>query len=134
MNKVQKAYALAKAAYKAAEDEETRVERAFIARHNIKNSDGTTPDYLWKWDAPDDEWDAMNALLDAEEGGQAALDMMDAAKKALVSAEDALIEYAISISPAGIRDTLRRGAKNQLSVREKLIDLAFRLDTRTVRA
>ena len=49
-----------------------------------------------------------------------------------IAAEDRLIEYGISIAPAGIRATLTKGAKDNYAARQKLIDLVLRLDISTV--
>lgn len=54
------------------------------------------------------------------------------ARAALIAAEDRLIEYGISIAPAGIRATLTKGAKDNYAARQKLIDLVLRLDISTV--
>ena len=43
-----------------------------------------------------------------------------------------MIEYGLSIAPAGIRSTLAKGAKDNYTTRQKLIELVFRLDVSTV--
>ena len=43
-----------------------------------------------------------------------------------------MIEYGLSLAPAGIRATLAKGAKDNYTTRQKLIDLVFRLDVSTV--
>jgi hypothetical protein len=53
------------------------------------------------------------------------------ARDALKSAEEALIEYALSIAPAKIRETLRRGMR-VIAFRNRLIDDVMLLDTKTV--
>lgn len=54
-----------------------------------------------------------------------------AAKTALREAESALVEYALSVAPAKIRDTLRSGCK-KIVFREKLIGSIMRLDAAAV--
>jgi hypothetical protein len=56
------------------------------------------------------------------------------ARLSLKEAESALIEYALSIAPAGIREILRRGSRERITIREKLIETIMRLDTSTVPA
>lgn len=133
MNRYQRNYALAKAAYEAARAEENRLDSEFCKAHNLKNPDGTTPDFLFCWDTEDESaWDTMNELQ-AQEGGQAALDFRRQKEAELKEAENALIEYALSIAPAGVRDTLRKGAETMPHIRKSLLDAVFRLDTRTIR-
>lgn len=50
----------------------------------------------------------------------------------LEAAEDAMIAYGLSIAPAGIRDTLERGVKENYTIRLKVIDAVFRLDVSSV--
>jgi hypothetical protein len=53
---------------------------------------------------------------------------------ALKDAENALIEYGLSIAPAEIRKILRRESERPVEIREQLIELVVRLDTKTVKA
>ena len=53
---------------------------------------------------------------------------------ALKAAEDRIVEYRLSLAPAGIRSPLEKGAKDSHATRQKLIDLVFRLDVSTVPA
>lgn len=128
MNKQQRAYAKAKAAFALAKEHENETECAYLAAHGYKG-----PLYALEGKIDADLYDALEIGICENEDCAAAFSASIDARKALVKAEDALIEYGISISPAGIRDTLRSGVKRR-EIREKLIGLAFRLDTRTVRA
>ena len=56
-----------------------------------------------------------------------------AAEESIKAAEDAMIAYGLSIAPAGIRDTLERGVKENYTIRLKVIDAVFRLDVSSVR-
>jgi hypothetical protein len=125
MNKVQKNYMVSKAALKAIE--------AVMAEKELKflQSKGRMENHIW---AIEDE--AAFDLLNVEFA--ATVEDLDAdytaARLALKAAETALIEYALSISPVGIRETLRRGSKNKIAIREQLIDVVMRLDTSTIPA
>ena len=44
-----------------------------------------------------------------------------------------MIAYGLSIAPAGIRDTLERGVKENYTIRLKVIDAVFHLDVSTVK-
>ena len=131
MNAVQLAYAEAKAANEAAAEAYDEAEQKYIQTHGIKNEDGTTPRHIWSVECPEDEWDAINEAAGEDPEISEAWKIRGAAEDILRTAEDALIEWSLSIIPAGLRETLEP-AKKQYKVREKLIDLAFRLDARTV--
>jgi len=130
-NKVQREYMAAKALVKALEEREKEMEQAYIAAHGITNPDGTTPARIYcimdeaVFDKANEESSAEIAAcgLEAE---------YNAAQDALKAAEDRMIEYGLSLAPAGIRATLEKGAKGSYTTRQKLIDLVFRLDVSTV--
>ena len=136
MNKQQKAYATAKAQYEALEDIAHEIERKYIAEHNIVNADGEVPAAIYCID-DEEVFDKANADTAAE------LDALQTwkARKALDTAEDALINYGLSIMPVANtaeREKLRNycfginGATLRLKIRQQVIDLTFKLDTRTV--
>ena len=136
MNAEQKAYALARAAYQLAKDEIKRYEQDFIVRENVHNQDGSVPDHIWAIDTDFDEdyFDGLCDKLYAEEGFLALCDAETEAYKNLQAAEERLIDYGLSLPmPENIRQTLQEHRK-EYKIRDKLIDLAFRLDTRTVKA
>ena len=136
MNAEQKAYALARAAYQLAKDEIKRYEQDFIVRENVHNQDGSVPDHIWAIDTGFDEdyFDALCDKLYAEDAFQALCNAETEAYKNLQAAEERLIDYGLSLPmPENIRQTLQEHRK-EYKIRDKLIDLAFRLDTRTVKA
>lgn len=137
MNKQQKAYAVAKAQLETLEAQAKEIEREYIAGHNIANPDGTVPAAIY---CIDDE-----AAFDKANADTApALDALEIwkAREALSAAEDALINYGLSIMPEahkGDREKLHsacfglNGYAKQYNIRDKVIALTFRLDTATVR-
>lgn len=125
MNKQQKAYMLAKAAYETALHEQRAAELEYITTNSIKNSDGTTPRHVSCIEDDEVCEKAFEALAEYDTKRYEAF-------QALTKAEDDLIEYGLSIAPESVAETLR-GVKNNLKYREKLIDLTFRLDTKTVK-
>lgn len=128
MNKQQKAYAVARARVEALVESMNENEAQFIREQGITNPDGSTPKRLCMID---DE-DAFGKACECFQQSPLCLnDEYNAAAKELMQAEDALIDYALSIVPPGIADTLQKGRK-QHKIRQRLIDAAFRLDTRTV--
>lgn len=53
-------------------------------------------------------------------------------RTAFLKAERELIDFALSIVPASVRATLAPAAKNDPATRQKVIDLALRLDVSTI--
>lgn len=131
MNRQQKAYALAKARYEAAREAEKNAEAAYIARHGIVNDDGTIPRVIYAIKCADDRFEEILAELDANGELHDVYAEATEATLALHRAEEALIEYGLSLMPAGPAETLRR-AKDRPKYRQRIIDLTFKLDTRTV--
>ena len=126
MNKQQRAYAAAERGLKSAEATMAAAEAAFLERKGrpernlCEIEDDRAFDALLTEFYEDPEIVAMEEDVEAKR----------AVKKA---AEQDLIEYALEISPAGIRETLRRGAERQIQIRRKLIAIVMTLDTNTVR-
>lgn len=135
MNKQQKRYAMAKAKYQLAKDEVKAYEHAFIIRKDVHNGDGSVPDCLWAMDEESDE--LFNSLCDELENDKEYLALCNAetqAYKNFQAAEESLIDYGLSLPmPENIRKTLSEHRKDY-KVRDRLIDLTFRLNTRTVKA
>lgn len=132
MNREQKAYALAKARYEAAREAEKDAEAAYIARHGIKNDDGTIPRALYAIKCDDDRYEEIIAEIDANGELRDVYAEVTEAALALRKAEDALIEYGLGLLPAEPAATLRR-AKDRPKYRDRIIELTFQLDTRTVK-
>lgn len=132
-NKVQRAYMIAKARVQEIESQQKAIEKKYIADNIITNPDGSTPEYVW---CIDDEaaFDKANSELSALIIAAGLEDGLNAARAVLKTAEDRLIAYGLSLAPAGVRATLERGVKQNATIRQKVIDLAFRLDVSTVSA
>lgn len=135
MNKIQNNYAVAKAYYETIDESIKDYEKQWIIDNDIKRLDGSTPDSLWQLCLDDEESMFLDysERLDSDNGYQQLMDEKRIAKKLLHESEESLIDFGLSIAPTGIRETLEKGRSN-LRIREKLIDLAFRLDARTIKA
>lgn len=133
MNRLQREYAEARATVDAIHATMEQVEAEYCTVHGYTDEDGNPVKRIYQID--DD------AQFEAANNGFWALHEQDAkeenaASKALREAEDALIEWGISVMPSSMKreaETLERGADRFTWVRSKLIDLAFRLDARTVK-
>lgn len=135
MNVQQKNYARAKALVDTLKAQEKEIEQAYIKEHNIVNPDGTIPERIY---CIEDE-----ALFEqANEATAPAIDALGLyeAEKLLREAEDDLIRFGLSIAPAKERKILsdrcfgRNGHYVHVDVREKVLELAFRLDVSTTKA
>ena len=128
MNGVQKKYAEAKSLKDAIQHTIDETEEYFVKELGIINGDGTVPSRLFMID---DEEVFDKACEEFEKLHGDLNDEYNATGDALKDAEDALINWGLSIAPSGVREILM-AHKTEYRVRGKLIDLAFRLDSRTV--
>lgn len=131
-NKIQENYMKAKAVVKAIEARQEEIERQYIADKGIVNPDGSVPELLYcmedgaAFDKANEECSAIIVAAGLE-------NELNAARAALKTAEEKLIEYGLSIAPAGVRAVLQEEVKKNACTRMKVIDLVFRLDASTVR-
>lgn len=123
MNKIQKAYAVAKADYDSAKESLEGYERQWLQN----NGYDVTSLYHIEDDA---DFDAACAKYDSDPTAADLSKRLDAYSEILKIAENALIEMGLNLAPTGIQETLRKS--KSIEVRNRLIDLAFRLDTKTV--
>lgn len=131
MNKVQKNYMIAKATLQTYEDMVADIEKKYIAENEITNDDGEIPGRVYCIDDEDvfDKANEETAKIVQESGLE---EKINSARENLKVAEDSMIKFALSIAPAKIRKTLERGAKENYTIRMKLIDYTFRLDSSTL--
>lgn len=134
MNKQQKEYALAKTILETLKAEENDMEKEFCDGLGVVNDDGSIPKRTW---AIDNDEIAEKAIDDfgkiLEDSGLWAKILE--AEKRLRKAEDDMISYSLSLVPyKKERETLENAARINYTTRQKIIDLAFRLDTKTVTA
>ena len=133
MNKIQREYMNAKARVQEIESRQEEIEKKYIADKGIVNPDGSTPEFLWRmdddaaFDKANEEFAALISAAGLESG-------LNAARDALKAAEDRLIAYGLSLAPASVRATLEQGVKQNATIRQKVIDAAYRLDVSTVSA
>ncbi len=120
---MQREYAIAKAANDAAQERLTHYEAEFLRRLGIE------ADEIFSIEK-DDDFDLACDLFDADPRAVELSEDLDRCAEALKSAENALIEIGLTLTPKGIRETLRKS--KSLEIRRRLIDLAYRLDPGTV--
>ena len=129
MNKIQENYAKAKARLDAIKEMQDANEADFIRESGYVNDDGTVPSHLWMMD-DESRFDELSEQFDSSDKNL--FFKVRDAEKELKKAEDALIDFGLSISPVEIRNTLNLN-RNNWKIRKQLVNLAFRLDAKTVK-
>lgn len=120
-----------KARVEAVKAQQEAIEKKYIADNGIVNPDGTTPELIYCME-DDAAFEKANEECSALIVAAGLEDELNAARDALKYAEDRLIAYGLSLAPAHVRATLETEVKRNSSVRQKVLDLAFRLDISTV--
>lgn len=127
---IQKSYIVAQARLNALKAFAAEVEREYIANNGILNPDNSVPEHIFyieditTYEKAVAEW---NDLIVA-----AGLDVqLTAARAELAAAEDKMIEWGLSLLPAETRAALEKEIQHNAAIREKVIDLVFRLDAST---
>lgn len=128
MNKEQKAYALAKAKVDVLKCQQEKNEAEFIRKSGYYNPDGKIPTVLYAIE-DEAEYERLCKAFDVDESNL--FNKQCEAEQALRTAEDNMIDYALSITPEPARSILAE-VRNEYKYHQKLVDLAFRLDTSTV--
>ena len=129
MNKQQKAYLEAREKHCRLRDIFSEMEAVFIKDKKIKNSDGEVPNALY---CIEDEEVFENACDEFEKKYKAECDEITVAKQILKQTEDELIKFGLSFVPKNIEEILTKDAKTSYINRAKIIDLAMKLDTKTI--
>jgi hypothetical protein len=131
-NKQQETYLLAKSNLAVLEAEEKELESKYIKDKGIVNPDGSIPRATWAIDDDKIADMAINEFGHMIETTTLWKSICDA-RELLKVAEDNLLEYAISILPAGMRGTMQEAVKANYTTRIKAIETVMKLDTRTVK-
>ena len=126
----QAAYLAARANYEAVNAAYEEGEAAFLREAGARAASGEVPAKLYMIDDLE-QFERLSAAF--ERSPRYLADDLTAAAALLQSAEVALIQYAIDICPASIRDTIRQGATKSADVRKELLSLILRLDPSTIR-
>lgn len=131
MNKFQKAYMIAKSCVDALKSNLDELEKKYISDKGIVNTDGSIPNHLWCID-DDAEFEKANEEFEALIVAHGLENELNEARDRLKSAENELIAFGLSLAPINVRATLERAVMQNALTREKVLDLAFRLDASTV--
>ena len=133
LHQIQEAYLYAKANLKAAQEREEAADHAWLVAHDIRNPDGTIPTTSWMLEGSDEEVERVFAEMGKDETLNRLWDDTTTARYMLRNAENDLIDWVLSVPgiPAREKATLRQNL-HRLPIREKLIDLAMKLDASTI--
>lgn len=127
----QRAYSQALRSSKMAEAKSSAHERAFLVARGAIDRRGFPALRLWQVE-DDAAFDALEGEYRTDPEAVELQSAEMAARVALIKAEKALVAWALSIVPAGVRATLAPAAETDHTTRKKIIDLAMRLDASTV--
>ena len=131
MNEVQKKYAFAKAQERTLTEIYDEAEAAFIADSGYRDPQtDQPPKHLYQIE-DDGVFEELCEAFSVDPANN--WEEVNRAKDALRKAEDELIEYGLSLCPVKVQEKLRKACKTRLKTREKILDLAFRLDPTTVK-
>ena len=132
LHPAQRAYLIAKANQQTAHEAENAADHAWLVAHDIRNPDGSVPKMSWMLEGSDEDIDRIFAEMGKDETLNRLWDESQNANHLLREAENALIDWALSVPglPTKERETLRQNL-HRLPIREKLIDLAIKLDAST---
>lgn len=114
-------YIAIKTRLKALQNEIAKKEKGYIKEHKIINPDGTIPQEFSDIEN-DDEFDKAMEWLDSDKEMQQLNDAVTVTLTDLHKAENTLIEYAIEIAPAEVKDEIRAAANRSVVYRQKIID------------
>jgi len=121
LHPMQQAYIMAKASFDTLEEQNKNVEKKYIAEHNIKNADGSTPAHIWRIDD-------MAVFEKANRETEKDCIATWPARKILLAAESKLIEWSLTCFPASAVKGLNHAAQRYLHHRERLVELAMKID------
>lgn len=132
MNKVQRNYMVAKAALQIYEEMAVDIEKKYIIENGITNEDGKIPNRVYCI-RDMDVFNKANEETEKTIKESGIEEKINTARKNLESAEENIIKFALSISPSRIRETLKKGARENYKIRMELINLTLHLDTSTIK-
>lgn len=124
--KAKNAYVIAKAACEVAQEEHDAAECNFVSNH------GYGKHLIFTLDIDDETFDSLCAEFERECSGE--ISELNSAKETLRAAEKRLAEIAIKDIPlpAAERAAFAKKVQTNAALRDKVIDLALRLDVRTI--
>lgn len=120
------AYAIAKAAYEVAKEDYDNAELELMARHGYEGK------FIWTADIDDTTFEKLCEEYEKEHARE--ISALRAAETALHEAEKAFAETAIVDIPlpAEELESFKQKVKTNAAIRAKVIDLAMKLDVRTI--
>lgn len=130
-NEQQRGYKQAQRASELAKASSAAHEAAFLAAKGATDRRGRPARQLWQVEN-DAVFDALEVEYQADPEAVKLQKADMAARAAFIKAEKDLVAWALSIVPAGVRDTLAPAAETDHATRKKIIDLALRLDASTI--
>ena len=130
-NRQQREYKAAKANLDKLEAIKARLEQQFILDNGIVNPDGSIPRLIYLIDDDNTAEKAIEEFSVQTEKSGLWSSILEA-REHFDKAEEALLEYAISITPTKLHQSLRK-ATTIYKYRQEMIETALKLDVSTVK-
>lgn len=130
-NRQQREYKAAKANLDKLEAIKSRLEQQFILDNGIVNPGGSVPRLIYLIDDDNTAEKAIEEFSSQIEKSSLWSSILEA-KERFNKAEEALLEYAISIVPAKLHQSLRKAA-TIYKYRQEMIETVLKLDVSTVK-
>lgn len=130
-NRQQREYKAAKASLDKLEAIKSRLEHQFILDNGIVNLDGSVPRLMYHIDDDNAAEKAIEEFSSQIEKSGLWSSILEA-KERLDKAEEALLEYAISITPAKYHQSLKK-ATTIYKYRQEMLETVLKLDVSTVK-
>lgn len=130
-NRQQREYKAAKAKLDKLEATKARLEQQFILDNGIVNPDGSVPRLIYLIDDDNTAEKAIEEFSAQIEKSGLWSSILEARER-FDKAEEALLEYAISITPAKLHPSLRK-ATTIYKYRQEMIETVLKLDVSTVK-
>jgi hypothetical protein len=125
-------YMVAKAFLETLECKAAESERQYIADRGIKNPDGSMPERIYCIEDDAVFSEAIAEYCEIFDSSRLGRDIAET-RELVKYLEKYLIEFGLKMAPAKQREVLERAVKKDAAIRQKLVDLVFRLDASTVK-
>lgn len=141
MNKIQKmswaqcSYIVNKSYLERTLAEMAKIEKKYISDNKIINLNGEPPAHIWTIDNAA-VFEKACVFLESDEKVKEVEKKINTAKERLARSEEELLKIALEIIPKFYKkekETLKKAVENNYTTRQKVIDLALRLDAKTIK-
>lgn len=133
LHPIQESYGIAAALYDQCVKERNKAELQYLLRIGYKKPDGTDPKSPYDMgDISDEQFDAVTSAMMHDPEVSRANDNYYRAVENKTDKENKLIDWSLSLLPFPKEREVLNANRNNYTIRQKLIDLALKLDASTI--